>query len=103
MTRQIGPEDRPFSEAEANEVYDIIVEECRAPESERDNFVYHQTRAGFPREWRFGGVLGFGGKLWRNDERVYVACYREDDTDEREAMMAKANERLAEFAKGAFA
>jgi hypothetical protein len=98
----VSPEDRPFTEAEANAVFDILVEECRAPGPQRDQFVYHQTQADFPREWRFGGALGFGGKLWRNDDRVYVSCYSEDSDEATEAIIARANARLAEFVNVAF-
>ena len=96
MPRPIGPEDRVFTEAEANEVFDILVAECKAPESQRDQFVYHQTKE-VVREWRFGGLLGFGGKFWRNDDRCYVNYYPEDERPEMVEAKERADKRLAAF------
>ena len=83
----------------ANKLYDILVEECGALETERENFVYHQTNdpEELVREWRFCGNLGFGGKFWRNDGRLYVNCYNEDMTPERQKMIDRANQRLSEL------
>jgi hypothetical protein len=75
-------------------VYDILVEECGAHESERDSFIINQLEKDHPREWRFCGSLGFGGKFWRNSGRLYVNCYNEDATPKRLAMIEKANARL---------
>lgn len=50
-------------------------------------------------EWRFQGKLGFGGKLHINAHRgVYVTAYPEDLTPERQAMIDKANDKLASIA-----
>ena len=88
-----------------NKVYDILVEECEAYDGghERENFLYHQMKettpddpySGPPTEWRFQGALGFGGKFWRNNGKLYVNCYSEDSCPEREEMIEKANKRLA--------
>lgn len=45
-------------------------------------------------EFRFCGSLGFGGKLYINHGRVFVACYPEDRTPERERRIKLANARL---------
>jgi len=85
----------------ANKIYDILVLECGARESERERFVDAQT-AKLISEWRFCGNLGFGGKFWRHErkwfgkENRYVNCYEEDLTLEREIMLLKANIRLRE-------
>ena len=75
------------------EVWRILVEECGALDDLRPQF------DAWPdcREFRFIGALGFGGKVWssRSGSPPYVTCYREDETPERLAMLAKANERLA--------
>jgi len=82
----------------ANDIYNILVEECGAPESMRENFVYSQTNE-FIKEWRFQGRLRFGGKFWRrrDDSQWDVNYYPEDQTAERDAMQARANERLADL------
>jgi hypothetical protein len=77
-----------------NKVYDILVEECGAHEDERKDFVFHQQEKDFPMEWRFCGMLGFGGKFWRTSIQMYVTCYTEHMTPERELAIGKANERL---------
>lgn len=84
-----------MNDYEANAVYDVLVEECGAPESMRDHFIY-QTN-GVVREWRFSGNLGFGGKFWRSSGRWYVNNYNEDRTPERDAMIEAADKRLAEL------
>lgn len=78
-------------------VYDVLMQECEAPEHYRDHFVYHQNADkgdGDMREWRFQGALGFGGKFRKHHEKWYVDCYPEDETPERLAMIEKANVRL---------
>jgi len=89
----------------ADEVYTILVEECGADDhedgSERRRFVEAQTREDdyFIYEYRFCGALGFGGKFWINDGRIYVNCYPEDQRKKEKDMIEKANKRLAEIQK----
>ena len=90
-----------LTKEQANAVYDILAQECGAPEqcsavksfSERDHFVLRQTSENIV-EWRFCGKLGFGGKFWINCDKWYVTCYREDETPERLRMIEAANKRL---------
>ena len=86
----------PMTEEMANKVYDVLVEICGAHIGARSHFVSQQAYEPIC-EWRFSGHLGFGGKFWRNDGRMYVNCYREDETPERQAMIERANERLMEM------
>jgi hypothetical protein len=88
-------ENRDMSEAEAHGVWRILVEccGCRDDEMDRTTFIICQAKR-LETEWRFQGLLGFGGKFWRNMGRWYVSCYPEDKTPEREVMIEKANERL---------
>jgi hypothetical protein len=84
---------------QANAVYDILVQECGASEtylscSERGHFIQQQIEREVT-EWRFCGNLGFGGKFWRIGGRLYVSCYRDDETPERLKMIEAANKRLA--------
>lgn len=79
-------------------IYDILVEECGAPDghdalSIRSQFFFHFPACG---EFRFMGSLGFGGKVWAPSGRrpPRVSCYREDATPGRLAAIDRANERL---------
>ena len=77
----------------ANAIFDILVQECGAFGDDRLGFVYNQTTEPVS-EWRFCGKLGFGGKFWRNNGRMYVSCYPDDETPERMKMIEAANKRL---------
>lgn len=86
-------------------VYRILIEECGAydSESEHSNFTYQMAKNNVV-EYRFQGKLGFGGKLWNNDRadgrcRIYVNYYKEDETEERNKIEKKTNERLEKFFK----
>lgn len=74
------------------EVWTILVEEAGAVESDRPAFVHHWPACV---EYRFVGKLGMGGKVWANMGDVYVTCYPEDHTREREQIIAACNGRLA--------
>lgn len=80
-----------FSSLRANRVWDILEAECGASPAGREDFVVQATLYGIT-EYRFMGSLGFGGKFWHD---MRVSCYPEDRTPERDAMIAKANSRLA--------
>jgi len=49
------------------------------------------------REFRFGGLLGHGGKFWHNDRSpyskvpFYVTYYPEDHSKKRDAVVEKVN------------
>lgn len=81
----------------AGQVYDVLVEIAGAPESGREQFVQH-----FPtREWRFMGLLGFGGKVWVHgfgtrfiSPAIYVTCYPEEMNAERQEIIELTNARL---------
>jgi hypothetical protein len=89
--------------------YTILVEECGAREDGREMFrtlLRHDIRRGDGGiEYRFQGALGFGGKFRTcyvnppefDRYRLYVDCYREDETPERLAMIERANQRLADL------
>lgn len=87
-------------------VYRILAEECDAPVREHDDYGdedlgfarhWNSTDQRNPREWRFQGNQGFGGKVHWDGRKVYVTCYPEHDNPERSASRAKANGRLAQM------
>lgn len=81
---------------QAEQAAAILNEECGAnlDDAALYGFIGYFTteRAGFT-EWRFGGSLGFGGKL-RLDGFLYVTCYPEDVTEARRKARDRANVRL---------
>lgn len=72
-------------------VWQILVEEAGAWADDLPQFVHHWPDCG---EYRFQGMLGFGGKVWANRGEVYVTCYPEDSNRDREAIIRVCNERL---------
>lgn len=93
-----------LTEQQANTIYDILVAECGAPsdllQGDRASFVHYMTSGNAPRkEWRFSGLLGFGGKCRINNNHAtpHVDYYREDSTPKRDAMVARANARIEEL------
>lgn len=79
----------------AEAVYDILQREAGAPAgSVRDSFVYIHSTEDCP-EFRFGGLLGFGGKY--RAPRNRVDCYQEDETPERLAVIERTNAALQHY------
>jgi hypothetical protein len=80
----------------ANLIWDILVADAGAMEQERNSFIQAQTRDEYRcTEFRFCGDLGFGGKFWVNNDRIYVSCYPEDMTKKRGDIIEKVNAKLA--------
>lgn len=78
----------------ARRIWAILAEECGSEgEQTRNGFLIHVPDG--CREYRFCGHLGFGGKFYAERDRWRVGCYREDETPDRLAMIARANARLA--------
>lgn len=78
-------------------VYKILVNHGGAQKDMTRDFIAHALEEKHPlTEWRFSGTLGFGGKFWRQNGRVYVTCYPEDRTPAREAAIEKMNKLLKE-------
>lgn len=77
-----------------SEVADVLRDECgwRPTDNDMLGFAALWPDCG---EYRFMGSLGFGGKVWSNRGRLYVTCYPEDRTPERQAAIDWANARLA--------
>ena len=86
--------ERPLTEEFADKVYTVLVEHAGAPDDrqgrDRDAFIISQS-ASVITEWRFGGHLGFGGKLWRLRNTLSVDCYAEDRTPERQLIIERTN------------
>jgi len=80
-----------------NKVYDILVNMGGAIEKERGDFLYAFINDEYPTtEWRFGGLLGGGGKY---RSRNVVTCYSESETPERLELMKDMNLALENLLK----
>lgn len=77
--------------------YDVLIEHAKAAPRDRAYFVRLFSTDRRANEYRFQGVLGFGGKFYRDDARYYVTCYPEDSTPEREAVVTRVNELLKQL------
>jgi hypothetical protein len=81
-------------------IWQVLVEECGASAFKGGcNEMFWSFRFHWPecREFRFIGKLGFGGKVWDTGHEWRVSCYSENLTPERDAMIERANARLAEL------
>jgi hypothetical protein len=88
--------DRPLTREEAQAVWDILVERANVYPvgGLHDDFMFHQTREWVP-EYRFQGVLGYGGKFYREHDRVgRVAMYFEDENPARRLIVDQINKVL---------
>lgn len=93
-----------YDEAALGRFYDLLIETAGASRLHYDrrsfiqcalNWNYH-----FTFEYRFEGLLGFGGKIWLPlDKAPYVSCYREDDSPERLKIIEKTNALLEKAVK----
>lgn len=88
-----------MSERDWDAIYSVLVKEAGALERERAQFVAQFEALPRPREWRFCGLLGFGGKVWDNGHGpIYVNCYREDETPARLKIIEFTNAALRSIA-----
>lgn len=78
-------------------VYDVLIREAGATNSESDRMQFQNfwDRSDDPDEYRFMGLLGFGGKFWNGRSDWHVSCYPEDRTPERDAIIERTNSALA--------
>lgn len=77
----------------ASRIYGILYEKCGAPTGLQPAFLtyFYFNRNDVGLAFRFSGALGAGGKFhWDADGTIRVACYPEDETPERLAMISRA-------------
>jgi len=90
---------------QANAVYDVLVRLGRAPDSEsnRSQFAYfYADRGSGPSggadEYRFGGALGSGGKIWWSRSQGWsVSCYQENENAARRKIIEALTVALSKF------
>jgi hypothetical protein len=91
-----------LSEKQAEDVWSILATACGAESKSSghgwESFRRYVTDDHPWHEFRFCGSLGSGGKLYVNHGRIFVACYPEDRTPERERRIKLANARLEALA-----
>jgi len=88
--------------ARAKAIYDILVAQAGAADDEGDRYQFEQSyldrESGFGLEFRFQGSLGFGGKIrYTPSTGWYIDCYREDESPQRNRVIASVNAALAQF------
>lgn len=78
-------------------IHQVLVDECGAAHDDLEAFAQQWPEC---REYRFGGTLGFGGKVWAGTwtEPPYVTQYPEHATEGSKAAIERANVRLARIA-----
>ena len=83
---------------QARACYAILVREAGAPPSGAGGFVQYLAGEGMfggQFEWRFQGLLGFGGKFYFDPwSGARIGCYREHETPERVAIIERVNGQL---------
>lgn len=89
MTEKITELEIPYAK-----IWAVLHADCGAAEKMDDGFPYHWPKC---REYRFGGSLGSGGKIWAYDGRWYVNCYSEHMTPRADSCIKTANAKLAEL------
>jgi hypothetical protein len=104
MSFEKGKQPGIYNEATLGRFYDILVETAGASghHYERRSFVQCALNWDyrFSFEYRFQGLLQFGGKIWLPlDKAPYVSCYREDDSPERKEIIEKTNVLLEKAVK----
>lgn len=61
----------------------------------KDSFIHYMMGEDTYKEWRFQGVLGFGGKYYFPENRV--SCYHEDANSGIEELIMETNKMLTEL------
>ena len=104
MTQQKLAQDLEWVEkVDPNKVYDALVKFAMVSkdESGKEYFVSRWSTNWY--QCRFGGNLGYGGKLIREVVRFWgeghvpnfrVSCYREDNTEKREQIVNDISKEL---------
>ena len=97
--------------ARANKIYSVLVELAGAYDHESDRWQFashlaeveaaeldHTLPSGAGEEFRFGGSLGSGGKIWYGTSRGWrVNCYRKDETPATDTVIRATNASLEQF------
>ena len=87
-----------LNKLQAEAVWATLVAACGADAEKQDYFVRlaqeYEAKSGIELEYRFGGNLGFGGKVYLEDP-PRVSCYPEDETSEMSRMIQNANKLLS--------
>lgn len=81
-----------------NEIWDILVAEAGASDSADMRFSFlHHAMSGQWTEFRFGGKLGWGGKVRDNCGKIYVTAYSENETPAVKEIIERTNKKLEKF------
>lgn len=91
-----------MNSTELKQVFQILTIHAKANPLDLESFLHYMEREGdHPKEFRFMGSLGMGGKLCAEQEgqqvRYRVSAYPEDMTRTRKDTIKRVNELLAEL------
>src|SRR6185312_14716735 len=81
----------------AKAIYDILVAHAGASVAENNYQQFRRFMEEGDKEYRFQGLLGYGGKFWNTDGRWFVNCYSEDVTPERAKIIEQTNIHLVKL------
>lgn len=85
-----------FRKRRANKIYDVLVQECGAKESDRQHFIDSYLK-GDMQEYRFQGNLGHWSKLYINGRELGVGCDMDYMPSVRQGILVRANARLGKL------
>jgi hypothetical protein len=97
--------EHDLTEAEANAVYDILIQTCGALKEDdgthgRSAFMKMMTQKHWNvKEFRFCGALGYGGKIHFDGWELKVSCYPENMNPQRRQMIEMTNGKLKNILK----
>lgn len=82
-----------LTDEQANELYDLLVAECGASKDQQDRETFVQ-QINSTTEYRCCFKFGFGGKIYRTSDRLYIGAYPEDLTPQLLKALQVANDTL---------
>lgn len=94
----LPPRRNALTVDEAHAIWDVLIAKAGASplsDARRDFAAYMTDEVQHGHEYRFGGLLGCGGKLHHSDlAGAYVSCYLKDRDEVRAAIIAAVNAEL---------
>ena len=88
---------KKISKELATDIYDLFLIQFECLEKNRNAFLLAMQNG--DREYRFQGNLGFGGRFFNTDEKWYVKCYIDEETETETKLkdIKEANELLEKW------
>lgn len=90
---------KPLTEKQVSDICDLLIKQCGLSSFHAGVMPVSLVGKSFPIEYRFQGLLGFGGKIRIRYDKWYVDNYSEDRTSLRDVIIKVTNKRLARLYK----